>query len=92
MDTNPLRIFDCKVESCRELARVVPQDHRLSVRRMPDISPASAARSISTGSPTRLDDSLVRGLDYYTKTTFEIVNTSAGQQNAILGGAAATTT
>ncbi len=65
----------------------LPQDHRLPVRGMPrSTSPASAAPSIFTGSATAWTENLVRGLDYYTKTTFEIVNTSGGQQNAILGG------
>ncbi|MGD0781348.1 MAG: histidine--tRNA ligase [Candidatus Aminicenantales bacterium] len=83
---NPLRIFDCKVESCRALLPDFPKitgflceecrTHFAGFRRTLDLY----------GVPYRVDENLVRGLDYYTKTTFEIVNTSGGQQNAILGG------
>ncbi len=86
METNPLRIFDCKVESCRELTRAFPKitgflceecrAHFAGFRRTLDLY----------GLRYRVDENLVRGLDYYTKTTFEVVNTSGGQQNAILGG------
>ena len=86
MTINPLRIFDCKVESCRELTRGFPKitgflcqecrDHFAGFRRTLDLY----------GVAYRVDENLVRGLDYYTKTTFEIVNKSGGQQNAILGG------
>jgi len=86
METNPLRIFDCKVESCREQVRGFPKisaflcaecrEHFDSFRRGLDLF----------GLKYRVDESLVRGLDYYTKTTFEIVTASGGQQNAVLGG------
>jgi histidyl-tRNA synthetase len=86
METNPLRIFDCKVEGCREQARAFPKitgflcaecrDHFAGFRKTLDLY----------GVAYRVDENLVRGLDYYTKTTFEIINTEGGQQNAILGG------
>jgi histidyl-tRNA synthetase len=86
MVVNPLRIFDCKIESCQALTRDFPKisaflceecrTHFAGFRRTLDLY----------GVPYRVDENLVRGLDYYTKTTFEIVNTSAGHQNAILGG------
>jgi len=86
IETNPLRIFDCKVESCRALAKDFPQitgflcpecsDHFAGVRRYLDL----------TGVAYRVEPNLVRGLDYYTKTTFEVINLSGGQQNAVLGG------
>jgi histidyl-tRNA synthetase len=86
IEINPLRIFDCKVESCRALAKDFPQitgflceecrDHFAGVRRYLDL----------TGVTYRVEPNLVRGLDYYTKTTFEVINLSGGQQNAVLGG------
>ncbi|MBN1937952.1 MAG: histidine--tRNA ligase [Candidatus Aminicenantes bacterium] len=86
METNPLRIFDCKVEACREQAKVFPQitgflcpecrDHFAGVRRYLDLY----------GVAYRVEPNLVRGLDYYTKTAFEVVRLDAGQQNAVLGG------
>jgi len=83
---NPLRIFDCKIESCRELAKGFPQiteflcpecrDHFAGVRKYLDLY----------GVAYRVDPQLVRGLDYYTKTAFEVIDPGRGQQNAILGG------
>ena len=86
IDTNPLRIFDCKVETCREAASAFPRitdylceecrDHFLKFRSCLDLF----------GIPYEVDPRLVRGLDYYTKTAFEIVATKLGAQNAICGG------
>jgi histidyl-tRNA synthetase len=86
IETNPLRIFDCKVESCRvETARFPKitdslceecRTHFAQVRTLLDLY----------GLPYRVDPSLVRGLDYYTKTTFEIVSRGLGAQSALLGG------
>ena len=86
IDTNPLRIFDCKVEACREAAAMFPRiidhlcdecrDHFVRFRSCLDLYKI----------PYRIDPLLVRGLDYYTKTAFEIVTTKLGAQNAICGG------
>jgi len=85
-ETNPLRIFDCKVEACREVAASFPsiqdslcaecRDHFDKLRTSLDVLEI----------PYRVDPRLVRGLDYYTKTTFEIVSAHLGAQNALLGG------
>jgi histidyl-tRNA synthetase len=84
--TNPLRLFDCKVEACREAARDFPKIseflcedcrvHFAGVRAALDL----------TGLSYKVDPNMVRGLDYYTKTTFEVIHLGGGQQNAILGG------
>jgi histidyl-tRNA synthetase len=85
-DTNPLRIFDCKVEACQAIARSFPfiQDYLCEECR------DHFGRLLVTLDlfkiPYRIDPRLVRGLDYYTKTTFEIVSSHLGAQNAILGG------
>jgi len=86
IETNPLRIFDCKLEACREAAASFPRiadhlctecrDHFLGFRVCLDLY----------GIPYEVDPTLVRGLDYYTKTAFEIVTTDLGAQNAICGG------
>jgi histidyl-tRNA synthetase len=84
--TNPLRVFDCKV----------PEDQP-TIERLPRItqflSEASrthfdAVKEILTkvGVPFTLNDRLVRGLDYYTRTAFEFTHGTLGAQNAILGG------
>jgi histidyl-tRNA synthetase len=85
-ETNPLRIFDCKVEACRGIAASFPsiqdflcgecRDHFAKLRVYLDV----------LGIPYKIDPRLVRGLDYYTKTTFEIVSSHLGAQNALLGG------
>jgi len=86
IDTNPLRIFDCKVESCQAVAEGFPEitdflcpecaDHFLRFRGYLD----------DYGIRYRVEPKLVRGIDYYTQTTFEVVTAHAGQQNAVLGG------
>jgi histidyl-tRNA synthetase len=86
VETNPLRIFDCKVESCRLAAESFPRildylcpdcrEHFKSFLGYLDLY----------GIAYRVEPRLVRGLDYYTKTTFEIVAGGLGAQNALLGG------
>ena len=82
IDTNPLRIFDCKVEACRELAQDLPkitdylceecQEHFAQFLSCLDLYEL----------PYTVEPLLVRGLDYYTKTTFEFVSTRLGAQDA----------
>ncbi|MFC2163705.1 histidine--tRNA ligase [Acidobacteriota bacterium] len=86
VDLNPLRIFDCKVESCREIAKNFPkitdhlckecEEHFKEFCRYLDLY----------GIAYEIEPRLVRGLDYYTKTTFEIISSQLGAQDAILGG------
>lgn len=85
-EINPLRIFDCKVDGCKKAAADLPlildhlcdecREHFEKFKSYLDLF----------GVKYRVDPRLVRGLDYYTKTTFEVVSTDAGAQNAILGG------
>src|SRR6516164_6693745 len=84
--TNPLRVLDCKV----------PEDQPI-IEKLPRISQFldegcrthfEAVQSILTkvGVPFSLNDRLVRGLDYYTRTTFEFTHGGLGAQSAVLGG------
>ncbi|MGD9331878.1 MAG: histidine--tRNA ligase [Desulfobacterales bacterium] len=85
-ETNPLRVLDCKVPACREATQGAPalvdylcpecQTHFATVRQ------ALADQGIAY----TIDDRLVRGLDYYIRTTFEIQTGALGAQNAIAGG------
>jgi histidyl-tRNA synthetase len=86
IDINPLRIFDCKLEACREAAASFPRitDHLCPECR--DHFDRFRAYLDLYGIPYEVDPTLVRGLDYYTKTAFEIVTTKLGSQNAICGG------
>ena len=84
--TNPLRVLDCKVEADQPIIAKLPSilDHlgpecRLHFDR---VTGELGARGIDYVLTPRL----VRGLDYYTKTTFEFTSGALGAQNAILGG------
>ena len=84
--TNPLRIFDCKVESCREQARNFPKINAYLCRECVDHFARVCGYLDLYGIRYRVEPNLVRGLDYYTKTTFEVVSGRLGAQNSILGG------
>jgi len=86
MDRNPLRVLDCKVPDCRAATELAPKltDH---------LSPDARAHFdhvlaglVAIGIPYRLNPRLVRGLDYYCLTSFEITSTHLGAQNAVGAG------
>ena len=85
-DRNPLRVLDCKVPSCREALMDAPSilDHLcVDCRRdFDELQSALAALSV----PYVVDKRLVRGLDYYTRATFEIQTGELGAQSAVAGG------
>jgi histidyl-tRNA synthetase len=85
-DRNPLRVLDCKVPSCREALTGAPSilDHLCEDCRS-DFDQVMAALS-RLGVAYVIDRQLVRGLDYYTRTAFEIQTTSLGAQSAVAGG------
>ena len=86
LDKNILRIFDSKEENDKKILKEAP----LLLDYLDDESKASfeAVKDILKLSeiPFEVDPYLVRGLDYYTKTTFEIVSGKVGSQNALCGG------
>jgi histidyl-tRNA synthetase len=84
--TNPLRIFDCKIPDDQPCIDRLPHsvDHLCEPCRTHF---AAVERHLGAyGIPYRVSHRLVRGLDYYTRTTFEILAGNLGAQNAILGG------
>ena len=85
-DTNILRIFDSKVEPDQEIIKEAPLliDH-LDEESLRDFE---SVKNLLTGSaiPFDIDPKLVRGLDYYSKTTFEIISGKVGSQSALCGG------
>lgn len=85
-DTNILRIFDSKVETDQELLRDAPMliDHLDEKSKNDFISVKNILKEVNI--PFEIDAKLVRGLDYYTKTTFEILSGKVGSQNALCGG------
>ncbi len=85
-DTNILRIFDSKVEIDQKLLKDAPMliDH-LDEKSKNDFEIVkNILKEVSI--PFEVDAKLVRGLDYYTKTTFEIISGKVGSQNALCGG------
>jgi histidyl-tRNA synthetase len=86
LETNPLRIFDCKVETCQEAIADAPkvsdfvcsecQKHFDKVKEYLEMA----------GLEYVLNPRMVRGLDYYTRTAFEVVSYQLGSQNAVTGG------
>ena len=84
--TNPLRVFDCKVPEDQPIIETLPRISQYLDE--PCRAHFNAVQEIlkSVGVPFVLNDRLVRGLDYYTRTAFEFTHGALGAQNAILGG------
>lgn len=84
--TNPLRMLDCKVPGCRDLMVNVPRISEHLCEECDAHLKAVLGYLDDLGIGYTLDPHLVRGLDYYTKTAFEIQSGELGAQNTILGG------
>ena len=86
LNINPLRIIDCKNENCRRLAEGSPimldhlcpecDEHFKALQGLLDL----------LGLKYEINPRLVRGLDYYTRTAFEVLSTDLGAQSAVAGG------
>ncbi len=85
LEKNPLRILDCKEEGCRSMSEGIDlfesvcapcKEHFEQVKRGLE----------KLGVPFERDPHLVRGLDYYTRTAFEVVHSGLGAQDALGGG------
>ncbi|QWV94569.1 histidine--tRNA ligase [Geomonas oryzisoli] len=85
-ETNPLRALDCKSAGCQEATQGAPSmldhlcaecgDHFDKTRKYLEL----------VGTPYSINQRMVRGLDYYTRTTFEMVTTMLGAQSAVAAG------
>ena len=84
--TNPLRIFDCKVPSDQPLIDGLPRSEDYLCKACLGHFEEVRCHLEVYGHRYRVSHRLVRGLDYYTRTTFEIVGSGLGAQNALLGG------
>jgi histidyl-tRNA synthetase len=84
--TNPLRIYDCKVEADQPIIDRLPRSIDYLCEPCRTHFDGVQTRLTAWGIPWRLSHRLVRGLDYYTRTTFEVLGESLGAQNALLGG------
>jgi histidyl-tRNA synthetase len=85
-DTNPLRVLDCKVEADQPIIEKLPKiiDHLDPECRQHFDRVTSELQA--RGLAYQVTPRLVRGLDYYTRTTFEITSGALGAQNAVVGG------
>jgi histidyl-tRNA synthetase len=85
-DRNPLRVLDCKVPSCREALVDAPSilDHLCPECEDDFAQVCDSLDKLNV--PYIIDKRLVRGLDYYARTTFEIQTGSLGAQSAVAGG------
>lgn len=87
-DTNPMRVLDCKVKSCKEIAVELPGivDHLCAtcVTHFNGVRDGLIALQI----PFRVNPKIVRGLDYYVRTAFEFINNdeTLGAQSTVCGG------
>lgn len=84
--TNPLRVFDCKVPADQPIIDTLPRISQFLDEACHTHFEAVKEILTKVGVPFTLNDRLVRGLDYYTRTAFEFTHGALGAQNAILGG------
>jgi histidyl-tRNA synthetase len=85
-ERNPLRVLDCKVESCQPVLQKAPS---LQDKLCPDCRAHFDAVRVgldALGVAYRVDARLVRGLDYYVRTAFEFSSDALGSQSAVAGG------
>jgi len=85
-DYNPLRILDCKVDTCIKLREGTPRvtDFLCSECREHFNALLSLLKLLNV--PYVINPDMVRGLDYYTRTTFEVTSERLGAQNAVAAG------
>jgi histidyl-tRNA synthetase len=84
--TNPLRVLDCKVPADQPIIEKLPRITQFLSDASRTHFAAVCAILKKVEVPFTLNDRLVRGLDYYTRTAFEFSHGALGAQNAILGG------
>jgi histidyl-tRNA synthetase len=84
--TNPLRVFDCKVERCGEIIANAPRLTEFICPPCRDHFAKLQACLNLFKIPFAINTKMVRGLDYYTRTAFEVTTEFLGAQNAVLGG------
>jgi len=84
--TNPLRVLDCKVPEDQPIIETLPKIADSLDEDSKQHFAAVTAALDAAGVPYTRNHRLVRGLDYYTRTTFEFTHGGLGAQNALLGG------
>lgn len=86
LDKNALRILDCKEEKCAAIAAGAPSVLDYLCEECRTHHEGVKTLLTKAGIPYVVDDKIVRGLDYYTKTVFEFVVTNIGAKATVCGG------
>lgn len=86
LEKNPLRIFDCKNEGCTKLVEGSPQTIQFLCPDCQDNFQQLTQILRELGFEYKINPKLVRGLDYYTRTVFEVTSSQFGSQSTIIGG------
>ncbi len=85
-ETNPLRVLDCKVPEDQPIIEKLPRIGDYLDAPCRENFAAVRAMLDAVGVPYSINERMVRGLDYYTRTTFEFTHGDLGAQSAVLGG------
>jgi len=86
IETNPLRVLDCKVPEDQPIIEKLPKISQYLDEDCKKHFAEVRAQLDALGISYQINERMVRGLDYYTKTTFEFTHGELGAQSAVLGG------
>ena len=86
LERNPMRILDCKSPVCSDIAKDAPKVTDYLCDECDDHFKKTQQYLDAMNIPYEVNPSIVRGLDYYTKTVFEFVSTEIGAQGTVCGG------
>jgi len=86
LERNPMRVFDCKSPACQDVCTDAPRMIDSLCEGCRDDFAALRQNLDALGVAYGIDPSIVRGLDYYTKTAFEFVSEKIGAQGTVCGG------
>lgn len=86
LEKNPMRIIDCKSEICSRIAKDAPKMIDFLCDECREHFDKTRAYLDATGIEYTIDPDIVRGLDYYTRTVFEITSDALGAQSTVCGG------
>lgn len=86
VEVNPLRVLDCKVSGCRDMVRDAPRISHSLCQECGNHFEKVINMLRESGLKYHLNPNLVRGLDYYQRTTFEVISHDIGAQSSVAGG------
>ncbi len=86
LEKNPLRVFDCKKETCQKIYQSAPKVRNSLCRDCANHFTAVTIGLNERNIKYTINDRMVRGLDYYTKTAFEYISSKLGAQDSLGGG------